>query len=216
MELYIRSISQLLPGKKRTFKRINDLFSYLIKRLRPMNNSEFNSTPIGKELNNKFIKSLELFKNKQIKIVEKEENSNPKIKNSFYKFKYVNKISKKTQNLKEREYLVNPSIHTCNCKYFTIVCRTCKHLFSVYLYIMNRDRLYFSQEDNRKPEKIISNVINYLYFGITDTEKRCLLMGNINQTKMQSINQTNELITILRENPTVVKDLNVEDVNIID
>jgi len=130
MELFIRYLSYLLPGKNRKFKRLDQIFSFLLSNLKPVDNTNFNSTPIGKELSKNFVKSLKILKNKEavLKIKFKDElfeKKISKINNSVYEFK-----NQKNQ----KKYLIKPLIHTC--RNFLNKCRCCKHLFLTYLFIM--------------------------------------------------------------------------------
>jgi hypothetical protein len=75
MELWIRGVTNSMKGNKRKFKRIDDLFSFLWEILGPMENTDMEKTPIGKEFQSNYSLGYNLLKNKKLKVTKIKENN---------------------------------------------------------------------------------------------------------------------------------------------
>jgi hypothetical protein len=116
MELFIRSVSNSIPRNRKHLNRLDEIYTYLVKSLKPMQNVDFNRTPVGKEFTASMAKSIEMISNGEISI-EKIDKTKTDIIHE-YEIYSGNSI-----------YLVNAQFPVCNCPYF---CKKQQHLCNFF------------------------------------------------------------------------------------
>jgi len=158
MELFIKLVTKNLPANRKYLTKCDEIFLFLIENLVPLNNSDFYDTDVGLEIKGSMKKRISLMEN-SIQIDEIDE---------FTDKIYTNK----------KTYTIIKNVPVCNCDFFIFHQRPCKHIFSLFLYLIDKNNLDLPIKTLSDPVEFILFMKNYFINGQSETEKNLIKLSN--------------------------------------